>query len=82
MVRCSKKMESNNKLKILNILGGSRQGGAEKFFERLSLAIEKKIDLQLVIRKNEKRFSLLRVKIKKIHQIDHFYYFNPLCHKN
>ena len=56
-------MESNNKLKILNILGGSRQGGAEKFFERLSLAIEKKkIDLQLVIRKNEKRFSLLRKK--------------------
>ena len=62
----AKKMESNNKLKILNILGGSRQGGAERFFERLSFAIEKKkIDLQLVIRKDEKRFSLLREKIKK-----------------
>ena len=36
------KMEKNNKLKILNILGGSRHGGAEKFFERLSIAIEKK----------------------------------------
>ncbi len=35
-------MEKNNKLKILNILGGAKQGGAEKFFERLSLAIVKK----------------------------------------
>ena len=43
--------------------------------------MKKKIDLQLVIRKDEKRFSLLRKKIKKIHQIDHFYFFNPLCHK-
>ena len=42
MVRYSKKMEKNNKLKILNVLGGSKQGGAEKFFERLSFAIEKK----------------------------------------
>ena len=35
-------MEKNNKLKILSILGGSNQGGAEKFFERLSVAMEKK----------------------------------------
>ena len=26
-------MDENNKLKILNILGGTKQGGAEKFFE-------------------------------------------------
>ena len=38
----AKNGKKNNKLKILNILGGSRQGGAEKFFERLSFAIEKK----------------------------------------
>ena len=83
MVRYSKKMEKNNKLKILNVLGGSKQGGAEKFFERLSFAIEKKknINLQLIIRKNEERFFLLRKKIKKIHQIDNFYFFNPFCHK-
>ena len=51
-------MEKNNKLKILNILGGKKQGGAEKFFERLSFAIEKKnnVNLQLLIRKNEERF--------------------------
>ena len=46
-------MDENNKLKILNILGGTKQGGAEKFFERLSFALEKKknINLQLIIRK-------------------------------
>ena len=67
MVRDSKKMEKNNKLKILNILGGSKQGGAEKFFERLSFAIEKKknINLQLIIRKNQERFSFLKKKNKK-----------------
>ena len=47
-------MEKNNKLKVLSILGGSNQGGAEKFFERLSVAMEKKknINLQIIIRKN------------------------------
>ena len=72
-------MEKNNKLKILNILGGTKQGGAEKFFERLSFAIEKKnnINLQLIIRKNEERFFFLRKKIKNIHQINNFYFFNP-----
>ena len=76
-------MEKNNKLKILNILGGAKQGGAEKFFERLSLAIEKKksINLKLIIRENEERFSFLKQQIKSIHQIKNFYFFNPLCHK-
>ncbi len=76
-------MEKNNKLKILNILGGSKQGGAEKFFERLSFAIEKKknINLQLIIRKNQERFSFLKKKIKSIHQINNFYFYNPFCHK-
>ena len=76
-------MEKNNKLKILNILGGAKQGGAEKFFERLSLAIEKKknINLKLIIRENEERFSFLKQQIKSIHQIKNFYFFNPFCHK-
>ena len=76
-------MEKNNKLKVLSILGGSKQGGAEKFFERLSFAMEKKknINLQIIIRKNEKRFSFLSKKIKLIHQINNFYFFNPFCHK-
>ena len=76
-------MDENNKLKILNILGGTKQGGAEKFFERLSFALEKKknINLQLIIRKNEERFTFLNKKIKTIHQIKNFYFFNPFCHK-
>ena len=76
-------MEKNNKLKILNILGGKKQGGAEKFFERLSFAIEKKnnINLQLVIRKNEEEIFFLKKKNKNIHQINNFYFFNPFCHK-
>ena len=35
-------MEKNNRLRVLNILGGSKEGGAEKFFERISIALEKK----------------------------------------
>ena len=42
MDRNSKKMEKNNRLRILNILGGARDGGAEKFFERICFALSKK----------------------------------------
>ena len=45
----AKKMDENNKLKILNILGGTKQGGAEKFFERLSFALEKEEKYQFTI---------------------------------
>ena len=38
----AKKMEKNNKLKILNILGGSRHGGAEKFLKGCLLQLKKK----------------------------------------
>ena len=30
-------MEKDNRLRVLNILGGAKEGGAEKFFERISL---------------------------------------------
>ncbi len=75
-------METNNRLKILNVLGGSREGGAEKFFERISLSLakEKNVDLELIIRKNSNRFKRLNSEIKKIHQINFFYFFNPFCH--
>ena len=75
-------MDKNNRLKILNILGGSKDGGAEKFYERLAISLEKKsfIDQKLIIRKNEKRFSILRSSIKDIDQIKYFYFFNPFCH--
>ena len=35
----------------------------------------------MIIRKNEERFFFLRKKIKNIHQINNFYFFNPFCHK-
>ena len=38
-------MEKNNKLKILNILGGKKQGGAEKFLKDYLLQLKKKIIL-------------------------------------
>ena len=75
-------MEKNNRLKILNILGGSKEGGAEKFFERLAIGIEKKkgISQKLIIRENPSRFSILKSVIKDINQIKYFYFFNPFCH--
>ena len=76
-------MAKNIKMKILNVLGGANKGGAENFFERLSFAIEKRknIELELLIRKNQERYDLLNKRIKKIHQIKNFYFFNPFCHK-
>ena len=35
-------MGNDSKLKILNIISGSKFGGAELFFERLALSFEKK----------------------------------------
>ena len=55
-------MEKNNKLKILNILGGSKQV-VRKVFERLSCYGEKKYKFTNNNKKNEKRFSFLK-KIK------------------
>ncbi len=75
-------MEKNNRLKILNILGGSKEGGAEKFFERLAIGIEKKkgISQKLIIRKSPSRFSILKSVVKDINQIKYFYFFNPFFH--
>ena len=60
-------MAENNRLRVLNILGGARDGGAEKFFERISLAFAKdpNIDLEIIIRKNSNRFDRLKDTIKK-----------------
>ena len=76
-------MAKNNRLRVLNILGGAKEGGAEKFFERISLSLAKDInvDQEIIIRKSKKRFERLKDKIKKIHQIKFFYFFNPFCHR-
>ena len=60
-------MEKNNRLRILNILGGAKEGGAEKFFERISLSLAKDTNVvqEIIIRKNKRRFDRLKDKIKK-----------------
>lgn len=60
---CNEVMEKSfNKLKILNIISGSEYGGAESFFERFSIAINKDNDLiqKVLIRNNKKRLSLFK----------------------
>ena len=76
-------MEKNTKLKILNILSGANDGGAERFFERLTISFDKKkiINQKVVIKKNEKRFNLLKENIGDVNQISFFHYLNPLFYK-
>ena len=40
-------------LKVLNVISGSAGGGAERFFERISISLNKenKFDVRVVIRK-------------------------------
>ena len=42
-------MEKDNRLRILNILGGAKEGGAEKFFERISLSLSKDNNIFLTL---------------------------------
>ena len=73
-------MEKNSKLKLLNILSGSKFGGAELFFERLALSFEKQknITQKLVIKTDERRFNFLKDKINDIKQINFFKSYNFL----
>ena len=75
-------MEKNFKIKVLNIISGSNKGGAENFFERLSISFEKNKNVQqkVLIRENQKRFSNLKKNLNDIEQIKFFNYLNPFCH--
>ena len=75
-------MAKNNRLRILNILGGAKEGGAETFFERISLSLAKdnNIDQEIIIRKSKRRFERLKDKIKKFIKLI-FLFFNPFCHR-
>lgn len=55
-------MERAHNLKILNIISGAKIGGAEKFFERFSVSLQKQTDLnqKLIIKKNKKRYDFFR----------------------
>ena len=50
-------MVKSPKIKILNIISGSKYGGAELFFERLALSFERCDDIEqkIIIRKNRNR---------------------------
>ena len=50
-------------LKVLNVMSGSTGGGAERFFERISIALNKenKLDVRVVIRKNKKEQIFLKL---------------------
>ncbi len=73
-------MAKNSKLKILNMVSGSKFGGAELFFERLALSFEKQknIKQKLVIKTDERRFNFLKDKINDIKQINFFKSYNFL----
>jgi len=76
-------MEKNISIKILNIISGSRDGGAEKFFERLSVSFEnyRVFKQKVVIRKNMERYNFLRKYIKNLDQINFFHFLNPFYYK-
>ncbi len=70
-------MEEDNQLRILNIISGSENGGAESFFERLSISLKKRdnIKLKVIIKKNEKRFFLLK---KHKIEVEQLFFINLL----
>ncbi|MBH43200.1 MAG: hypothetical protein CMP25_00220 [Rickettsiales bacterium] len=55
-------MEKDSKIKIVNIMSGSNYGGAENFFERFSIALNKESNIlqKVIIRKNKRRYNLLK----------------------
>ena len=67
-------MAINSKLKILNIIAGAEFGGAESFFERLTMSFEmkKNIDQTVIIKENKTRYNLLKKNIENIKQIKLF----------
>ena len=79
--RNSKKMEKDINLKVLNIIAGSKYGGAE-FFERLisSFQKEKNIKQKIILRSSGDRFSNLKAVIPDIEHIKLFNNFNLFCH--
>ena len=64
-------MVKSDKIKILNIISGSKYGGAELFFERLALSFEKcnGVEQKLIIRNNRNRSKKLIDGIKQIERL-------------
>ena len=74
-------MVKSTKIKILNIISGSKYGDAELFFERLALSFERcdKIEQKIIIRNNRNRSKKFIEEIKEIEKINFFHKLNPFC---
>ena len=74
-------MVKSPKIKILNIISGSKYGGAELFFERLALSFERcdKIEQKIIIRNNRNRSKKFIDGIDEIEKINFFHKLNPFC---
>ena len=74
-------MVKSPKIKILNIISGSKYGGAELFFERLALSFETcdKIEQKIIIRNNRNRSKKFIDGINEIEKINFFHKLNPFC---
>ena len=74
-------MVKSPKIKILNIISGSKYGGAELFFERLALSFERcdKIEQKIIIRNNRNRSKKFIDGINEIEKINFFHKLNPFC---
>ena len=74
-------MVKSPKIKILNIISGSKYGGAELFFERLALSFERcnKIEQKIIIRNNRNRSKKFIDGINGIEKINFFHILNPFC---
>ena len=80
-------MEKNSNLKILTIISGSNVGGAEAFFERFSISMNKEsdIDLKTIIRRNKKRYEFLTsngLDVKQLEFLGTWDYYTRLLIKN
>lgn len=75
-------MEKNFNLKVLNIIAGSKYGGAEIFFERLAKSFEKNrnIKQKIILRSANDRFANLKKIIPDVEQIKLFNNINLFCH--
>ena len=74
-------MVKSPKIKILNIISGSKYGGAELFFERLALSFERcdKIEQKIIILNNRNRSKKFIDGINEIEKINFFHKLNPFC---
>ncbi len=72
-------MGKSNRFKLLNIISGAKDGGAEKFFERLSISFENSsfVKQKVIIKKNSNRYNYLKKYIHDIDQISFFNFYNP-----